>query len=113
MAARSIPKCEQKNKYWNSNLHLVCSLGKCKAKISLKTVWPIQIDQVGKVFKLNAATSDEILTDIRNYVQIEHKCGKCLPSKDTDGFCDHTRHQSICMQDVPQTLQVRFWPNIF
>ena len=63
----------RKNRYWSSNLHLECSLTKCKARISLKTVWPIQIDQVGKVFKPNAATSDEILTDIRSYLQIEHK----------------------------------------
>ena len=51
-------------------------------------------------FKLNEEATEESVLNKDNYGATEHKCRKCSPIRDDDGFFDRTRHRPECLKDI-------------
>ena len=73
----------------------------CKAKLSLTLISPLVTEQKKpKLYKLSDQVTEDEILDTKNYGKSEHKCTQCSASKDENGFCDVTRHEKQCFQNV-------------
>ena len=95
-------------RYTKKSVYSRCSNAICNAKINMKIVSTDLIVSNGpKRFKLSKEVTDDAVLNIENYGATEHKCRKCLPSRDDDGFCDSTRHRPECFKDISEAHTVR------
>ena len=94
--------------YTKKSVYLRCSNVICNAKLIIKIVSPDLIVSNGpKRFKLSEEATDDDVFNKDNYGATEHKCRKCSPSRDDDGFCDITRHRPECLKDISESHKVR------
>ena len=94
-------------RYTKKAVNVRCSNILCKARLSIKILAPELIVQTGpRSYKINEEATEDSICNADNYGAVEHKCRKCSSSRDAEGFCDVTRHQPKCLNDISQTSRV-------